>query len=250
MSDDALQLKNAPIIEAVLDIDCDVPVGFDLAATQEAAQAALAAEYLTPRQRFHDRLQFEKKGDGPIQHSASHALEALQFHSADGKQIVQVRAQGYSFNRLAPYTGLNDYAPEIRRTWEIYQGLVNAIEIQKVSLRYINRLELPPVGNKMDLSEYLEVCPTLPGDGLEFKGFLHQASAVDRTTGHQATIITTCQVPQGSVLPVILDISVSHATCIEPTDWPALWSMVESLRRLKNHIFKNTLTEACLNLFR
>ena len=51
---------------------------------------------------------------------AKRAIQSLQFLHEDEKQLVQVMAQGFSFNRLAPYTSLDDYLPVIQRTWELF----------------------------------------------------------------------------------------------------------------------------------
>ena len=72
--------------------------------------------------------------------SVRRGIQALQFLHADEKQLVQVRAQGFSFNRLAPYTSLDDYLPEIERTWHLFVGLASPVQIRVVQLRYINRI--------------------------------------------------------------------------------------------------------------
>ena len=41
------------------------------------------------------------------------ALAAFQFLQTDEKQLVQVRALGFSFNRLAPYTGFDELLAEV-----------------------------------------------------------------------------------------------------------------------------------------
>ena len=47
-----LSLTTAPIIEAVVDIDCDMPTQSDVDALDVAARAALADRYPTPRRRM------------------------------------------------------------------------------------------------------------------------------------------------------------------------------------------------------
>ena len=72
---------------------------------------------------------------------------------------MQVRAQGFSFNRLAPYSGLDDYLPEIERTWSLYVDLASPVQIRAIRLRYINRILLPLAANTVDLDEYLKIGP-------------------------------------------------------------------------------------------
>ena len=75
--------------------------------------------------------------------SIKHGVQALQFLQDDERQLVQVRVQGFSFNRLAPYTSLDDYLPEIKRTWGLYVDLVKPVQVRQIRVRYINRILLP-----------------------------------------------------------------------------------------------------------
>ena len=45
MTERVLNLKSPSIVEAVLDIQCDLPPGFDLAVLEESARAAFRAQY-------------------------------------------------------------------------------------------------------------------------------------------------------------------------------------------------------------
>jgi uncharacterized protein (TIGR04255 family) len=76
----------------------------------------LKAEYPKHDRQLLQEHRVEAKPDGSAtSFSSRHTVQALRFHEAEGKQLVQVRALGYSFNRLAPYTALDDYLPEIER---------------------------------------------------------------------------------------------------------------------------------------
>lgn len=113
------------------------------------------------------------------------ALAAYQFVQSDGKQLVQVRAQGFSFNRLAPYTGFDDMLAEVERTWHLYVKIASPVQIRVIRLRYINRILLPLVEGRVELDEYLKVGPKLPDeDRLAFSGFLNQHLAIEKGTGH------------------------------------------------------------------
>jgi uncharacterized protein (TIGR04255 family) len=103
----------------------------------------------------------------------------------------------------------------------------------------------------LDFGHFLTVTPRLPDTGspLGFLGFLDQQMALDSDTGNRANIIKTTELPQGDQLPLILDIDVFHSSETPPADWQAIRDRLDSLRGLKNRIFRNTLTPQCLNLF-
>jgi uncharacterized protein (TIGR04255 family) len=244
------QLRNPPIVEAVFDVDCDLPPGFDLTALEARSRAQFADQYPKFRTQFLQELQIEAIGDAQPKISGRSAVQAFQCLHADEKQLVQVRPQGFSFNRLAPYSNLDDYLSEIARTWRLYVELVSPVQIRVIRLRYINRILVPLTANAVDLDEFLKNAPRLPDeDSLALSGFFSQQAAVEKGTGHQVNLVLTTQPPVSEKLPVILDITVASQSTADPADWPKVMPVIGSLRILKNRIFFNTLTDKCIELF-
>ena len=246
-----LNFSHPPIVEAVLDIDCDQPPGRPLEQIESAARDCYSDRYPQVRSQIVQEHQFEIKGGEPPVMSARSALAAFQFLQADEKQLVQIRALGFSFNRLAPYTGFDELLAEVERTWRLYVKIASPVQVRVIRLRYINRILLPLTDGRVDLDEYLKVGPKLPDEErLAFGGFLNQQVAIEKGTGHQAVTVLTTQPVEGDKLPLIFDNSVTASEPREPTDWPSILQNIQSLRDLKNHIFERTLTAKCLNLFR
>jgi len=244
------KLRNPPIVEAVFDVDCDLPPALDLAALEGPARALLANDY----PRFHTQLMHELNLEAAAQRKPNvttrMAVQSLQFRHGDEKQLVQLRAQGFSFNRLAPYTSLDDYLPEIERTWRLYVDLVSPVKVRTVRLRYINRIHLPTKLGEVDLDDFFKIGPRLPDEtGLILSGFLNQQSAFEKETGLQVNWVLTGQGAIEDKLAVILDITVASPVVIEPTDWPTMQHSIAALRSLKNRVFENTLTPKCIELF-
>lgn len=251
MTGPSFNLPNAPIVEAVLDIDCDFSPDFDIKRVEQPSQQRLAECYPTMRAQFMQELRFETKPDGGFSHAAeSGGVKAYQFFSKDEKQIVQVRGAGYSFNRLAPYIGFDEYLPEIRRTWQLYREIASPILIRTVRLRYINRIHLPLADGRVALEEYFRIGPRLPDeDRLTFVSFFNQYVAVESETGNQVTAILTAQRPVEDKVPIIFDNAAAAVGTADPANWDVLEQTLRSLRDLKNRVFKNTLTDKCLSLF-
>ena len=246
-----MKLKNAPIVEAVVDLDCDMPPDYDLSGAEETFREVFAGEYPGHRTRHIQEFRIEQKGEETSSHSESLGIQSLHFLSSDEKQLVQARAQGYSFNRLAPYDSLDDYLPEVERTWKLFREIAKPIEINIVRLRYINRIPLPTDGQGIELDDYLKLGPRIADDEkMRLKSFLNQYTAVDTKSGHEATVVLTLGPEDSAVLPVIFDNCVAKVTIIEPFDWARIAETIQALREFKNQIFVRTLTERCLDLFR
>ncbi len=105
-------------------------------------------------------------------------------------------------------------------------------------------------GKQVDLDEFLKIGPRLPDeDGLALSGFLSQQTAIEKDTGHPVNLVLAAEAAVDEKLPIILDITVANAASVEPADWSKIRRIIESLRRLKNRIFLNTLTPRCIELF-
>ena len=245
------KLRNPPIVEAVFDVDCDLPPGFDLKDLEARSRTQFADQYPKFRTQFMQELQIDGLEGAQPKISNRSAVQALQCLHEDEKQLVQVRQQGFSFNRLAPYSSLGDYLPEIGRTWRLYVDLISPVQIRVIRLRYINRILVPLTAGVVDLDEFLKIGPRLPNeDGLALSGFLSQQAAVEKVTGHQVNLVLTAQPPVSEKLPVIVDITVAAGQPVaDLVDWAEIEPVVGSLRTLKNRIFFNTLTAKCIQLF-
>ncbi|OGR00436.1 MAG: hypothetical protein A2511_10530 [Deltaproteobacteria bacterium RIFOXYD12_FULL_50_9] len=250
MNESQLKLRHPPIVEAVMDIECDLPPGQQLAALQGKALECFCERYPIFRTQLIQEHQIATPPGGQPEVSVRHGVQAFQFLQDDEKQLVQIRAQGFSFNRLFPYTNLYDYLPEIERTWRLYFELAAPVQVRLIRLRYINRILLPFSGGNVNLDDFFKVGPRLPDEeNLTFTGFFNQHTAVEEQTGHQINIVLTSQPRDGDQLPIIFDNSVASLENGEAADWDWILTKIQSLQNLKNRIFRNSLTEKCLNLF-
>ena len=251
MTDTYPQLANPPIIEAVVDFDCDVPPDKNLKVLEQPARIAYADRYPDVVPRYLQEVRMASDQDGTFNSSLQQSLQAWMFRQPDGKQLVQVRPSGFSFNRLAPYEGFEACMPEIQRVWDLYLGFAAPISVRTVRLRYINRILLPLVGGRVDLDVYLTLQPSLPAqDRLTLSGFVSQYSAQDAVTGHQVAVVLAAQPDEDDKLPVIFDNAAAADGDWDPADWSSLYAVLESLRGLKNMIFFETVKQPCLDLFR
>lgn len=250
MNERLQQIRIPPIVEAVLDIDCDMPPAFDLAALEPSAHDALRQHYPNLRKQFIQEHRFVAPINGAPKMTSKQGIQALQFLQDGERQLVQVRVQGFSFNRLAPYVSLDDYLPEMERTWRLFVGFAAPVQVRLVRLRCINRILLPVTAGRVELDDYLKLGPRLADEEkLTFAGFLNQHSAVEAGTENRVNIVLATQPQESDNLPVIFDIESFRSVDGEPSDWSLLRSRIQSLRELKNLVFEKTLTDKCLKLF-
>jgi uncharacterized protein (TIGR04255 family) len=255
-SDKSLSLARSPIIEAVVDIDCDLPADIEFADLEAQATERFSDRYPGFRRIFRPNSNQFVSGSPP-QLDVRAATDAFQLFSETEQQLVQVRRGGYSFNRFRPYKVLDEYLPEIERTWKIFVDLLSPGAIRRIGLRFINQIDLPPAEGIGDLGEYLNLGSRPPEDlSLKFTSVLNEYSAVEDITGNEVKVrlaIREQDVPppwrREMPVPVILDIAGSQRGS-DAQAWENIEPTIQSLRRMDNAIFRSSLTELCLNLFR
>jgi len=247
----SFKLSKPPIVEMVLDIECDLPAGQQITSLENSARNLFQDQYPLFKTQLIQQHFIEAHPDEPPKMSVSRqGVQAFQFLQEDEKQLVQIRLQGFSFNRLAPYTTLDDYLEEIERTWKLFVDLTSPTLIRLIRLRYINRILLPLEQGTVNLDSYLNISPRLPDErGLTLAKFLQQHSAIETETGNLINIILTDQPVENGQLPVILDISSMTNETKEPEEWSWVLQKIQKLRNLSTHIFRKSLTESCLSLF-
>ncbi len=243
------QLTKPPIIEAVFDFDCDLRPDWSIAACVEEAKAAFSLGYPKLRiKHFHEQLIENLESSAP-QFSYSQGISALQFLQEDERQVVQVRAEGFTLNRLTPYPGFVSIVAELGMRWHQYAAVAKPVEVQQIRLRYINRIPLPIDQGDLRISDWILGVSTLPTSaGMIPQRFVSQHVAVD-AVGHEVTVVVANQAREGDKLAVVLDLTAKAEGPYDPTDWPALRQRLEALRQVKNRIFDGMLTERCRELF-
>jgi len=245
---DPRHLRNAPITEALIDFRVKVPAAFQ-AEQLAGLKRRLAGQFpkVDERRGIQVSMGF-LRGEFQQPVLGKQALEGYFFKTADEKTIAQFRADGFTFNRLRPYTSWDELFPKAIELWKLYCAISTPEVVTRVAVRYINRIELPP--GATNLEHYLRTVPVLPPELPQSVG-----SFLTRVTIHDAEADIFCHVSQVSEvrtaarqLSVILDIDTYKEKEI-PIDDPAVEQTFGRLRTLKNLVFFNTLTEQALRLF-
>lgn len=240
--------SNPPITEALIDIRVTLPKEVTverLATFHEDVKTSFPIK----KQRFAGEFQI-KIGAAPEVVTTSNRNDGFLFHSQDSKKIVQARLDGFTFNKLKPYSNWEVFSSEAKYLWGHYLSVAKPINIVRLSLRYINRIELPLPFK--DFKEYIltmpEIAPGIP-DGIS--GFFTQVTIQNPEIDAQATIIETIEgtTPDKGILPFILDIDVFRNIILESSS-EKIWDIFKQLRRFKNQIFINSLTNKTKELFK
>jgi uncharacterized protein (TIGR04255 family) len=160
----------------------------------------------------------------------------------DDRTIAQFRPDGFTLNRLKPYTSWEQISAEALRLWTIYVDLTTPQAVTRLALRYINHLTLP--GPVADLGAYIVEPPRLPGTVPGVLASFRSQLTLEYPERHvKANVARVLEMSVKSPSPSLLfDIDVYRPGPIDPRP-DALREVLGELRDYKNSIFFEGLTE-------
>jgi uncharacterized protein (TIGR04255 family) len=236
-------LESAPITEAIIDFRVKLPREFAVEQFDQLKDKLLDRYPQVTHQR---RSSVEIRMGQPRTVQPSDVLTGLLFTSEDGLNIAQFRMDGFTFNRLRPYTKWERVFEEALDNWMVYVETARPEFITRIATRYINHLALPV---PRDFSEYLVAAVSVP-PGIHGRpsGFLTRMKLEDVDGNISATITQALDQGKPGEIIVRLDIDVYRNEEIEVDD-PSIPSYFSSLRNVKNQIFFNSITEDAARFF-
>lgn len=240
-------LEKAPITEALIDIQVKLPESLDIEVFLKPYKI-FKQEFpiKEERQEIITEIKVVKGKPQPVVNKSQPI--GYFFKTQDKAKLVQFRKNGYTFNKLRPYSSWSDIISEARRFWEIYQDTIKPDSITRIAVRYINHLNLPlPIS---DFSVYLTNPPTIrEGYPPKLDGFLSKLIVSDPAISITSHITQQLDKTTSKYAVVILDIDVFNKDSYSSTD-NKIWKIFENFHNIKNKIFFNSLTDNALELFK
>jgi uncharacterized protein (TIGR04255 family) len=156
--------------------------------------------------------------------------------------MIQVRLDGFTANKLAPYATWETLRSQTLEMWQRYVRVASPMKVTRLAVRYTNRIEVP-VGT--DFKDHIltvpEIAPGIPQDLPEY----FMRLVIPHPTGMTA-IVSEASLPsttgEEAAAAMLFDIDVFRMTDMAADDQNVIWSILEELRRYKNVIFFNSIT--------
>jgi uncharacterized protein (TIGR04255 family) len=238
-------LSRDPIQEAVFDFRAS-GTAITSGAEFEKVGSLLSTSFpkLEVRRKLATKIEFNE--GKLVTTNEDEGFFGLFLKSDDDQTIAQFRPNGFTLNRLKPYTGWDSLLPRVLELWDTYVSIAKPEHVSRIALRYINRLDVP-VGQGADFSTYLRAAPEVPAELPQaVSGFHTVVTIVDQDQGTMANI--SQQLLQSSPLAIMLDID-AYSNGPFSADRESIKPVLERLRDFKNRIFFESLTETTLRLY-
>jgi uncharacterized protein (TIGR04255 family) len=155
--------RNPPIIEALCEFRFEPSVPWDLA-IPGLIYEKVRGDF--PKRRQAKAIEVNvAAGPGGVEQRLV-TTDRIHFLREDEKALIQVDRDLLVVNRLRPYPTWQDFLPLIRQGFDAYLEIAKPKGVQRIGLRYINRIEIP--SRRIKLEDYFEfhpfVGPKLPQD--------------------------------------------------------------------------------------
>jgi uncharacterized protein (TIGR04255 family) len=239
--------SRAPIVEAIIELRCELPDSIQLTTLTGAVNADAFPEV----GRHVEVTGTLDVSDAELRSGTSVQQTGFVFKRKDGLRIIQARLNGFSYSALAPYDKWESFHDEALRHWEVYRNRVQPTKVTRLGVRYVNRIDIPSA--RVEIKDYLrtaiDVSPYLPQ--IVASHFFQVEVPLSRY-GAVATITSTFAPPsREDVTSLVLDIDAWRPTDIDLTSDGALSAIrnaLDSLRQAKNYTFEACITDATRGL--
>jgi len=238
-------LRNAPITEALVDIRVKLPSQTDVGKI-DSMYELIKDRYPKKQEQRMSEIKIELKPGEELAKQLT-KINGFRYLSSDEKEIAQARMDGFTFNKLFPYTRWEDLRNEAHRLWLTYREIACPDLVTRVALRFINNLKIPmPI---KDFDEYLVCPPRVPEELPQgVSSFLMRVVIHEPSFEANAVITHALESVVGEVVPIILDIDVFRLR-LEGIKEDDIWNALENLRIFKNRIFFASITKKLTEMF-
>jgi uncharacterized protein (TIGR04255 family) len=239
---------NAPITEALIDIRVNYAQGTTLEKLKKFGEE-VRERY--PHENTREMMEGKIDFSTPTPRSQStRSTVGYIYHSEDRKQAVQVRLDGFTFSRFAPYQNWGHMMDETKRLWDLFVALFEPTLVLRVAVRYVNQINLPLNEGTLSFEHYLSTFPKIgTDDDILLEQFLLRLVMPQNDISAQLILTEALLPQQGASLGVILDIDLFRENLSLPARSPEIWDMLERFRERKNRFFEVSITDAARELF-
>lgn len=235
----------APIVEAVIDLRVTLAEPATCLAEVQALAERLNARF--PQKHPVDVLSLAaqtKDGHLSVDHTGQERV-GWKLIGANNDRMLLLGKDGFTYSHLPPYTNWETFEADARPLWSDYVGACHPVVVNRIGVRYINRLKLPP--GEINLSDYLTFFPSVPDAVGSVAGIVLRIQVAEPNLPGNARTVITLVSESGSRgaadwQPMVLDFDISADVEMLPNE-DGIWLILERMRNRKNELFEACLTD-------
>jgi len=231
----------APIILSILQFRYKTIENFNSDRFKEKG-LLIKPDYPEIKERFVQQIHFKANNpDGTTNVSLDDKeINGVQFISKDKKKNLVIGKDRFTYEMHGNYPGWETFSDEAKKHWEQFQNELGGIQLIGLSLRYINRINLPDDFN--DISEYFTTFIQSSSGKHMINNFQLKYTSNEPENHLTIHIGHVLEPPIEGNFPYLFDIDVIYSSDIK-NEPKSIWEIFNILRLKKNYIFNDGLTE-------
>lgn len=236
-----------PIQEAVCEFRFPEALPWDMA-TPGLLFPGLKGDYPVRKQRTdaEPRLVQNTKGEPALTFAK---VERIAYSAEDGKSFVQVGPRAVSVHKLSPYSSWEDFRGKVTRVHSVLLDVVGATPLERVGLRYINRLEA--VNSPADLSDFLRFRPECGPGVTEPMSNVQMACTFGARGGADSYRVMLVSLVPDDEQKAALALDIDYFTCTPGVvKYDSVLAWVEAAHSKVESVFEGCITDKLRGLFR
>ena len=248
---DRREYPNPPIEEALVQITFAEPLSWNVA-TPGLLDERLRDAY--PREpAAQEQLQAEVHIPGAGQAGPNFALnrgpQRFVYRDDTEHRLLVASPLTLSANSLRPYEGWPALNDRFRAAAELLNEVAPLKPVQRVTLRYINRVRIP--GPQVDTDDYFYLTVRTADSGrASFRGFMHRVESIleDDQTVVVSTFASLQPDADSGTLDFLLDLEV-YRDGLNLGDIGEMIDVAGQLKVIENAEFESSIRDAARELF-
>ena len=232
--------ENAPIILSIIQFRYSKIESFDIKIVKNLANK-FKSEFPIINERFVHSIVVNNGGNSETSVSIEDKqFDGIQIMSKNRQEIFTITETKFTFQSHEKYTGWENFRNKAFKFWNIFNQLFNVNELNGISLRYVNKINLP-----LDLKQTNKYFTTyLKDDKNSFSigNFQFKFTSFERENNFKINISHLLDAPLEDSVPYIFDIDVLYNEKMKSDDESVL-NLFEKIRNKKNELFNNGITE-------
>ena len=232
--------KYPPVTEAVIGINFAEDIGKVLL---KSISDKLAKNYPIHQQLQNISVNFDLSPHaGKDRNQVTEVDEGHRRSSQDMTELALALSNSLVVSQLAPYPSWAIFAKRFMRDWKLVKKSIGYREINRVGVRYINRIDIPATGPLVHHEEFLNVFPRIP-DMLNplMAGAVQTVSYFDDIKCKLTLNSGVVESPILNHRSFLLDLDVGREFDVPQKD-KDIFELLEAMRLKKNQVF-----EACIS---
>jgi uncharacterized protein (TIGR04255 family) len=245
-------LNRAPIVEALIDIQCIWGAGLPheqaLGRLREKAEG-LKEEYPTVQPQIAQQFKINV-GAGA---SFTPVVAGFLLRHKSAPYALQLRRNGFTFSRLAPYDTWNDLRLNAEQFWQHYIKDLGEVSLTRLAARYINRVQIPyPLTGDSSWLPGIRQPLTKPSELSQVLSFMDQTVSLDAPSSATVGLLRAVQqAPPGTTtVDVVVDIEVFRQVTNLDGNSEQIWKIIDVFHNVKNRVFFEAVGPAIIDKYK